>query len=137
MLLLVGISPKCDLTPQKETGYYIFKMTIFSKFFGDFMRHIIGQSAGKKIKYFFELFSNKNFRFTRVIYLAHESLNRILNEKVVGLKIFILFQNNIAFRIKYNINGFHRIFGHKVSFLIPPIYLSPINSKYKNSWCLE
>ena len=42
MLLLGGISPKCDLTPQKENGYYIFKMTIFSKFFGDFMRHIIG-----------------------------------------------------------------------------------------------
>jgi hypothetical protein len=29
------------LTPLKETSYYIFKMTIFQKIFGDFMSHII------------------------------------------------------------------------------------------------
>ena len=37
-----GISPKCVWTPLKETGCHIFKMTIFSNFFDDFMRHIIG-----------------------------------------------------------------------------------------------
>ena len=54
-----GISPKCVLTPQKETGCHIFKMTIFSKFFDDFMRHIIGLNAGEKINQFFQLFVNE------------------------------------------------------------------------------
>ena len=73
MLLLGGISPKCDLTPQKETGYYIFKMTIFSKFFGNVMTHIIRENAGKRIKYFFELFINKNFEDNFVSLLVQES----------------------------------------------------------------
>ena len=32
---------KWVLTPQKETSSRVFKMTIFKKFFGAFMRHII------------------------------------------------------------------------------------------------
>ena len=40
--------PKWDLTPQKETSSCVFKMAIFSKFFGAFMRHIIRYSTGKK-----------------------------------------------------------------------------------------
>ena len=59
MLLLGGISPKCVLSPQTETGCHIFKMTIFSKFFGDFMRHIIGYNAGEKIVYYFQSFINE------------------------------------------------------------------------------
>ena len=35
-------SRKWILTPQKDTIHHIFKLAIFSKFFGDFMRHIIG-----------------------------------------------------------------------------------------------
>ena len=35
------ILPKSILTTQKKTCCHFFKMTIFSKFFGDFMRHII------------------------------------------------------------------------------------------------
>ena len=30
-----------NLTPQKETSCHIFKAAIFSKLFGDFMRHTI------------------------------------------------------------------------------------------------
>ena len=41
MHLFRGISPKCFLTPQKETGCHIFKMDVLSKFFGDFMSHLI------------------------------------------------------------------------------------------------
>ena len=33
--------PKGVLTPQKKTSSCVFKMGIFSKFFGAFMRHII------------------------------------------------------------------------------------------------
>jgi hypothetical protein len=42
MHLFRGISPKCVLTPQKGTSCHIFRMAIFSKFFGDFIGHIIG-----------------------------------------------------------------------------------------------
>ena len=59
MHLFRGILPKSVLTPQNETICHFFKMTIFSKFFGDFMRHIIRYNAVKKIKYFFELFINE------------------------------------------------------------------------------
>ena len=45
-----GISPVCVLTPQKETGCHIFKMTIFSKFFGDVMTYKIRENAGKRIE---------------------------------------------------------------------------------------
>ena len=36
-----GISPKWVLTPLKKTSHHIFKMIVFSKFFGDFMSYII------------------------------------------------------------------------------------------------
>ena len=36
-----GSLPKWVLTPQKKTSCHIFKMDAFSKFFGDFMSHII------------------------------------------------------------------------------------------------
>ena len=47
------------MTTQKETSHHIFKLAIFSKTFGDFMRHIVGQNAGKKMKYSFQLFINE------------------------------------------------------------------------------
>ena len=34
-------------------------MAIFSKFFGDFMRHIIGYNVGEKINIIFQLFNNE------------------------------------------------------------------------------
>ena len=36
-------------------GNHIFKMAIFSKFFGDLMTHKIGEYAGKEIKHFFNV----------------------------------------------------------------------------------
>ena len=36
-----AILPKSDLAPPKETSSHIFKMAIFPKFFGAFMKHII------------------------------------------------------------------------------------------------
>ena len=36
-----GISPKWVLTHLKKISCHIFKMYVFSKFFGDFMSHII------------------------------------------------------------------------------------------------
>ena len=52
-------SPKCILTPQGETSHHIFKLAMFSKFFGDLKKHIIGLNAGKEIKHFFQLFINE------------------------------------------------------------------------------
>ena len=41
MYLFRDVSPKWVLTLQKEISCHIFKMGTFSKFFDDFMRHII------------------------------------------------------------------------------------------------
>ena len=41
MHLFRDISPNWVLTYPKETSCYIFKMGTFSKFFGDFLRHVI------------------------------------------------------------------------------------------------
>ena len=37
----MGKLPKQVLIPQKKTSCHVFKMSIFSKFFGDVMSHII------------------------------------------------------------------------------------------------
>ena len=68
--------PKWVLTPQKETNCHIFKIATFSKLFGGFMAHIIRQNADKRIKYFFELFTNKFFEHTFVSLLMDESISR-------------------------------------------------------------
>ena len=53
-------SPKWVLPPQKKNTSHIFKIDIFSKFFGDVMSHIIRWNAGKKINTVSELlFKNK------------------------------------------------------------------------------
>ena len=42
-----GSLPKWVLTPQKKTSCHIFKMAIFSKFFGDIMSHIIKEGCNR------------------------------------------------------------------------------------------
>ena len=54
-----GKIPKYVLTPQKETSSPIFKIAIFSKFFGNFMSHIIRLNAGKRIKHFLNFSLNR------------------------------------------------------------------------------
>ena len=49
------VLPKWVLPPQKEISCHIFKMAMFSKFFGDLMTHLIREYAGKKIFYFFNV----------------------------------------------------------------------------------
>ena len=44
---------------MKETSCHIFKMAIFSKFFGDLMTHITREYAGKKMKSFLNVSSLK------------------------------------------------------------------------------
>ena len=56
--------PKWVLTPERKTSCYMVKMSIFPKFFGDIMSHIIRLYADEKVKHFFELFINKNFEYT-------------------------------------------------------------------------
>jgi hypothetical protein len=56
-----AISPKWVLAPPKEKSSHIFKMAIFSKFFGSFMRHIVRSNTGKKIELFLELLTNTVF----------------------------------------------------------------------------
>jgi hypothetical protein len=47
-----GVLPKRVLLHQMEISCHIFKLAIFSKFFGDLMSHIIRECAGKETKYF-------------------------------------------------------------------------------------
>ena len=47
-----GVLPKLVLLPQMEISCHIFKLAIFSKMFGDLMKHIIMEYADKEIKYF-------------------------------------------------------------------------------------
>ena len=47
-----GILQKLVLLPQMEISCHIFKLAIFSKFFGDLMSHIIREYADEEIKYF-------------------------------------------------------------------------------------
>ena len=56
-----GKIPKYILTPLKKNGCHIFKIAIFSKFFGDVMNHIIRENAGEKIKRILVVFQLKTF----------------------------------------------------------------------------
>ena len=56
-----GKIPKYVLTPLKKNGCHIFKIAIFSKFFGDVMNHIIRENAGEKIKRILVVFQLKSF----------------------------------------------------------------------------
>jgi hypothetical protein len=53
-----------DTSEENQLSY--FQNDFFFKFFGDFMRHIIGQNAGKKIKCFYQLFINEKIDNTFV-----------------------------------------------------------------------
>ena len=67
--------PKCVLTPPKEISSHIFKMAIFPKFFEAFMSHIIRKNTGKKTKLLSELFTNKFFENSFVLFVSKQSLN--------------------------------------------------------------
>ena len=69
-----AILPKCVLAPPKETSSHIFKITIFPKYFEAFMRQIVRQNTGKKIKKNPELFSNKIFEYSRVTFFADKTI---------------------------------------------------------------
>ena len=45
-----GVLPKLVLLPQMEISCHIFKLAIFSKFFGDLMSQIIREYAGEETK---------------------------------------------------------------------------------------
>ena len=59
----------------QETSCHIFKTAIFSKLYEAFMAHIIRKNAGKKFKMISELFINKNFEYTFVLFVSDQSLN--------------------------------------------------------------
>ena len=69
--------PKWVLTSSKKTTSHIFKMTIFQKIFEAFMRHIIKWNTDKKLKFVSELFTNKIFEMTIVIFISKQSSLRI------------------------------------------------------------
>ena len=62
------------MTPQKKTSHHIFKMAIFSKFFGDVIILIIRANADKRIKKNSDIFSIKNLEYTFVCFLSIQSL---------------------------------------------------------------
>ena len=47
-----GVLPKLVLLPQMEISCHIFKLAIFSKFFGDLMSQIIREYADEEMKSF-------------------------------------------------------------------------------------
>ena len=53
-----GKIPKLLLTSLEKTSCHIFKITIFSKFFGDVMNQIIRKNAGKRTKKILIFFFN-------------------------------------------------------------------------------
>lgn len=74
MHYFMAILPKWILAPPKETSSHIFKMVIFPKFFGAFMKIIIREKYRQKIKLFLELFINKKFEYTFVHFISNRSL---------------------------------------------------------------
>ena len=69
-------------------------MAISSKFFGDFIRHIIRKTAGKQIKYFFELFINE-----KLIKLLSDSLRMGVWVKLKVTLVYNLFKLYLLRRI--------------------------------------
>ena len=61
-------------------------MAIFSKFFWNFMSHIIGWNGGEKIKSIFELFIKQNIEFKFVLFLIVQTL--------LQWKMHVLIQSN-------------------------------------------
>ena len=57
-----------------ETSYHVFKMAIFSKFFGAFMTQIIRLNKGKKMEMISELFIKQKEIFKFVSFLTKQSL---------------------------------------------------------------
>ena len=64
------------MTPHWKTSCPIFKMAIFSKFFGDAMSHILGQNAGKKINTISELFIKQKNLFNVVYFSSAQTLTQ-------------------------------------------------------------
>jgi hypothetical protein len=83
MHLFRGISPKCVLTPQKETSCHIFEMAIFSKFFGDFMIYdfYLGKMQVKKIRYFVTFVSNRSL-YSKIAFSFKST------QKVFGVSLY-------------------------------------------------
>ena len=52
-----GVLPKLVLLPQMEISCHIFKLAIFSKFFGDLMSHSVREYAGKEMQQFLNVSS--------------------------------------------------------------------------------
>ena len=64
-------------------------MTIFKKFFGAFMRHIIRLNVGKEIKSFSELFIDKIFEYTFVTFEYEQTILKFLVIQTKGMQILI------------------------------------------------
>ena len=100
-----AILPKWVLTPTKETSSHIFKMDTFSKFFRAFMRHKIRQNTGRQIKLFSEVFINKIFKCTFVLFVSNKSLLdanlKFWHLRPTQFHIFIVLLQNVKI-LKHN-----------------------------------
>ena len=79
------------MTPQKVISCRFFKMDIFSKFFGDFMTHMIRENAGKKMKKFWFFFSIKNLGYTFVSFSSPHSLFVTITTYIICLGIYFVY----------------------------------------------
>ena len=98
--------PKWGLTPPKEISSHVFKMAFFPKFFEDFIKYI-RQITGKKIKLFLELFINKIFEKTFVIFVSKQSLDTssvpglVWNCPSISVSMGLLYLNILGQNLKY------------------------------------
>ena len=76
-----GILPKLVLLPQMKISCHIFKLAIFSKFFGDLMTHIIREYADEEMKYFLYILPLKIMGILLSVFLVSSLYNQLNSEE--------------------------------------------------------
>ena len=78
-----GVLPKRVLLHQMEISCHIFKLDIFSKFFGDLMSHIIREYAGKEMEYFLNVSPLKIMGILLSLFMVFSLYLAILSNKLM------------------------------------------------------
>ena len=93
MQYIRALLPKWILPSMKETSRHIFKMAIFSKFFGDLITHITWEYAGKKMKSFLNVSPLKIMDLLLSVFFGIQSLCNCVHKNLapkLSQKVFII-----------------------------------------------
>ena len=74
-----GVLPKWVLLHQMEISCHIFKLALFSKFFGDLMSHIIREYADEEMKHFLHTLPLKIMGIFLSVFLVSSLYLRLTN----------------------------------------------------------